>query len=66
MPKDYFCVKEIIHIHYLAVQEDCLTNRGETRESLVEFISFIVQKYVSVISLAKMQHLNFIRKNSYA
>lgn len=66
MPKDYFCVKEIILIHYLAVQEDCLINRGETRESLVEFISFIVQKYVSVISLAKMQHLNFIRKNSYA
>jgi len=27
MAKDYFCVKEIILIHYLAAQEDCLTNR---------------------------------------
>lgn len=51
MAKDYFCVEEIILIHYLAAQEDCLTNRGEKRES-----SFIVHKYVSVISLAKMQH----------
>lgn len=61
MAKDYFCVEEIILIHYLAAQEDCLTNRGEKRES-----SFIVHKYVSVISLAKMQHLHFIRKDSYA
>lgn len=41
MAKDYFCVEEIILIHYLAAQEDCLTNRGEKRES-----SFIVHKYV--------------------